>query len=117
MGLRIGNKNAGFAHETKVLIEKGPLTERPEYLRFENWLQFAKDAVERDSHAPQLDQLQLTDNDHLNAVHEGLYNQPDVIVNVLQQFVFPKTMVHQHRKLQSSGVDIGGNAIWYATWI
>ena len=115
-------------------LQKGPPRERPSYIAFEAWLDCAKqlgrwgpsgneppagdlgvedgeDAAQFETPPPQLDRLQIKDGEHLSAVHGALGALPDVVVRYMRD-AFAKTMVHQHMKLTSSGVDLGGEMLF-----
>ena len=116
-GMRQRDVTDLVAHQSRALSNQaGPMEHRDAWLRFQSYVD---GAMERYAGEPveilPLDIFQTTDEKQIKSLTQVASKASGMIYDYLQHVVFPMTsgpMWFESRKLQASGIDVGGNMLF-----
>jgi len=116
-GMRQRDVTDLVAHQSRALSNQaGPMEHRDAWLRFQSCVD---EAMERYAGEPleilPLDIFQTTDEKQIKSLTQVASKASGMIYDYLQHVVFPMTngpMWFESRKLQASGIDVGGNMLF-----
>eukprot|EP00466_Bigelowiella_natans_P015194 jgi/Bigna1/85176/estExt_fgenesh1_pg.C_20373 len=113
----------------KLATEQGPYVQRASRIKFQEWLQLARDQRERAKEQKKkkiaaiddddegyevlpLELFQYQDDKQLEVLYRAITTLPDSVGYFLREQVFDRVMRHQATKLRASGADLGSDVIF-----